>query len=88
MWMLLVRSPPPDAPYWPGRRWLSAIDAVAWPGDGSPERVRGKAPIYGVAGEPPLPTHDVALGPRARMDAGGRRVLGPRASELKRTVAH
>ncbi len=32
MWMLLVRTAPPDAPYWPGRRWLSAIDAVAWPG--------------------------------------------------------
>jgi len=32
MWMLLVRPPQPDAPYWPGRRWLAAIDAIAWPG--------------------------------------------------------
>ena len=32
MWMLFARAPPPDAPYWPGRRWLAAIDAVAWPG--------------------------------------------------------
>lgn len=32
MWILFARAPPPDAPYWPGRRWLAAIDAVAWPG--------------------------------------------------------
>lgn len=32
MWMLFARAPPPDAPYWPGRRWLAAIDAIAWPG--------------------------------------------------------
>jgi hypothetical protein len=32
MWMLFARAPPPDAPYWPGRRWLAAIDAVVWPG--------------------------------------------------------
>ena len=32
MWVLFTRGPPPDAPYWPGRRWLAAIDAVAWPG--------------------------------------------------------
>ncbi len=32
MWMLFARAPPPDAPYWPGRRWLAAIDAVMWPG--------------------------------------------------------
>lgn len=32
MWVLFARAPPPDAPYWPGRRWLAAIDAVAWPG--------------------------------------------------------
>jgi hypothetical protein len=32
MWVLFARAPPPDAPYWPGRRWLSAVDAVVWPG--------------------------------------------------------
>jgi hypothetical protein len=32
MWLLFTRTVPPDVPYWPGRRWLSAIDAVAWPG--------------------------------------------------------
>jgi len=32
MWVLFARAPPPDAPYWPGRRWLAAVDAVAWPG--------------------------------------------------------
>jgi multisubunit Na+/H+ antiporter MnhE subunit len=32
MWMLFARAPPPDVPYWTGRRWLAAIDAVAWPG--------------------------------------------------------
>jgi hypothetical protein len=32
MWVLFARSPPPDVPYWPGRRWLAAIDAIAWPG--------------------------------------------------------
>lgn len=31
MWLLFARAPPPDAPYWPGRRWLAAIDAIAWP---------------------------------------------------------
>ena len=32
MWMLFARAPPPDAPYWPGRRWLAAVDALVWPG--------------------------------------------------------
>jgi hypothetical protein len=32
MRMLFVRAALPDAPYWTGRRWLAAIDAVAWPG--------------------------------------------------------
>lgn len=32
MWVFFARSPPQDAPYWPGRRWLAALDAVAWPG--------------------------------------------------------
>lgn len=31
MWLLYARAPAPDAPYWPGRRWLAAVDAVAWP---------------------------------------------------------
>ena len=31
MWILFTRVPRPDAPYWPGRRWLAALDAVAWP---------------------------------------------------------
>ena len=31
MWMLFVRAPSPDAPYWEGRRWLAAVDALAWP---------------------------------------------------------
>lgn len=31
MWLLVSREPRPDAPYWPGRRLLSAIDAVTWP---------------------------------------------------------
>lgn len=32
MWLLFARAIPPDVPYWPGRRWLAAIDAVVWPG--------------------------------------------------------
>ena len=32
MWLLFARAPKPDAPYWPGRRWLAAVDAVLWPG--------------------------------------------------------
>jgi hypothetical protein len=32
MWLLFAPAPQPDAPYWPGRRWLAAIDAVVWPG--------------------------------------------------------
>ena len=31
MFLVFARAPPPDAPYWPGRRWLAAIDAMAWP---------------------------------------------------------
>ena len=31
MWMLFARAPLPDVPYWHGRRWLAAIDAVGWP---------------------------------------------------------
>ena len=31
MWIIFTRAPRPDAPYWPGRRWLAALDAVAWP---------------------------------------------------------
>ena len=35
MWILFRREPRPDAPYWPGRRWLAALDAVAWPAAGA-----------------------------------------------------
>ena len=31
MWLLVAREPPPDAPYWPGRRLLAAVDAAVWP---------------------------------------------------------
>lgn len=31
MWLLVAREPRPDAPEWPGRRWLAAVDAVLWP---------------------------------------------------------
>lgn len=31
MWLLVAREPMPDAPYWPGRGLLAAVDAVAWP---------------------------------------------------------
>lgn len=31
MWLIFARAPHPDAAYWPGRRWLAAVDAVAWP---------------------------------------------------------
>ena len=31
MWLLVARQPRPDAAYWPGRRLLAALDAVAWP---------------------------------------------------------
>ena len=31
MWILFPPVPRPNAPYWPGRRWLAALDAVAWP---------------------------------------------------------
>lgn len=31
MWLLVARAPMPDQPYWPGRRWLAALDAVLWP---------------------------------------------------------
>ena len=30
-WLLFARAPPPDAPYWPGRRWWAVLDALAWP---------------------------------------------------------
>ena len=31
MWLLVAREPQPDAPDWPGRRMLAAVDAVVWP---------------------------------------------------------
>jgi hypothetical protein len=31
MWLVVVRQPKPDAPYWTGRQLLAAVDAVAWP---------------------------------------------------------
>jgi hypothetical protein len=31
MFVLIQQEPKPDAPYWPGRRLLAALDAVAWP---------------------------------------------------------
>lgn len=31
MWFLVVRGLRPDLPVWPGRRWISAADALAWP---------------------------------------------------------
>lgn len=31
MCIMFARTPPPDAPYWPGREWLGALDAIAWP---------------------------------------------------------
>jgi ABC-type maltose transport system permease subunit len=31
MWLLIARPPTPDAPYWVGRRWLAAADALVWP---------------------------------------------------------
>ena len=31
MWILFTPVPRPDAPNWPGRRWLAALDAMAWP---------------------------------------------------------
>lgn len=31
MWFFFVRSPRPDLHVWPGRRWVSAVDALAWP---------------------------------------------------------
>ncbi len=31
MWFVVAREPLPDMNYWPGRRWLAAADAVAWP---------------------------------------------------------
>ncbi len=31
MWLLISRTPRPDAAYWPGRRLLALLDAVAWP---------------------------------------------------------
>ena len=34
MWIMFARTPPPDASYWPGREWLAALDAIAWPGLG------------------------------------------------------
>lgn len=31
MFFVVARAPPPDAADWPGRRWLAAVDALAWP---------------------------------------------------------
>ena len=31
MWLLFARVPTPPAAYWPGRRALAVVDALAWP---------------------------------------------------------
>ena len=31
MWVMFMRASTPDYPYWPGRQWLAAVDAVVWP---------------------------------------------------------
>lgn len=31
MWLLVARETRPDAPDWPGRRWLAVVDATGWP---------------------------------------------------------
>jgi hypothetical protein len=31
MWLVVARQPAPDVPYWRGRCWIAAVDAVAWP---------------------------------------------------------
>ena len=31
MLVLMARAPRPDVPYWPGRRSLAVVDALAWP---------------------------------------------------------
>jgi hypothetical protein len=31
MFIFVAREPRPDSGYWPGRRLLTAVDAVAWP---------------------------------------------------------
>ncbi len=31
MWLLVAREPRPNAPVWPGRRVLAAVDAALWP---------------------------------------------------------
>lgn len=31
MWVVISRELRPDATYWPGRRWLALVDALAWP---------------------------------------------------------
>lgn len=31
MWLVYAREPESDAPWWPGRRLLAAVDAVGWP---------------------------------------------------------
>ena len=31
MWLLVARERSPDAPEWPGRHAIAAVDAVVWP---------------------------------------------------------
>jgi len=31
MRLVITRAPRQDAAYWPGRRWLALLDALAWP---------------------------------------------------------
>ena len=50
MWILFTPVPRPDALYWPGRRWLAALDAIVWP-----------AGWALVVAQPPMPMGIVAL---------------------------
>jgi hypothetical protein len=31
MWIAVLRSPPRDVAYWPGRRLAASVDAIGWP---------------------------------------------------------
>ncbi len=48
MWIVIPRRERPVMPYWPGRRWLGALDAVGWPVFWMVMLMRVETPMGGV----------------------------------------
>ena len=69
MWVMFARAPAPDAVVWPGRRWLAALDALAWPAGWAALFIEAPVPV-GIVG--PTVIALAALSAMSRLDTALR----------------